>query len=862
MGEAAPVPRPSAEDTIEISIPPRDLSYEYDKYKIYAYAVSLTDEEGRKAVFLVQLTCGGVTLALDLDSKSKNWRFYDGDRDGVAHSWVYPQGGKRDAAFRAPKVFSAEDDKMPSGEFKRNLLAAINELVNIKPRSDESIKQFGRKILALLMRDCHLNWVDILPLSRKLTNSLDVTSDESSIKEIVSREICSLFDLRPTAALIAKEAKEGDVNPRGYGKTTAIVRYALQYRNSRSDTDYVPFVVCADARRPNAFKKLKELSRGGVNGYTPDKEEGAIGGLDKALGSFKKGDHTALVIMDVNARHLDEIIQKLALMGCDYSIIVVLDGTVESKEISHQIEICKKAKLMNKLAFIITKMDLHLGLGAIMTAAKGRYPIAMIGTGEAVGDYIYEPDVESFLRECLSFDQTQISSDAILQESAENSLSSSKEAGEEINWDSPKIGSTKPAAKPDKKKKKKKKKPAAKEQILDTQLDICIDTKEMNTNETDQEPSKVEEVAKRFFDAHIKYVIEGNTCLAKYLDDRDVKDFVTISVFPGDTNTRRFYQSVSHTNLLPYRFEHSCDDGGYNFSFAKLDESLESFLTRLGKDTNLISKYTLLSNKAENHKRLTTKFLPPRVRTILKDIICFMDFLLKNNQEVKHLNLLNMGVKDGNVMFYDLPLCERTGSASKLGVVFSKLIVSIFKQFGFDANASYDLKSLVSQLKSFKGTSREADFLCKGMALMSPKDRVVFIANLRDKRLCIPPGSTEQKTYQNGIAGMTIHAEDWRSQFELRAPELYPANSVYFHAKQSDASSSSSSSSNSEYSNSGASLLTFCRCMCHHLYNKFHEDGQTSFDTLDVHLTVMALFERELIDVHTNLASLLDFFMK
>ncbi|KAL6571954.1 hypothetical protein OROMI_012912 [Orobanche minor] len=392
---------------------------------------------------------------------------------------------------------------MPSGEFKRNLLAAINELVNIKPRSDESIKQFGRKILALLMRDCHLNWVDILPLSRKLTNSLDVTSDErdapgkikmtakkamlklkyghvmamtnkilmdmSGIKEIVSREICSLFDLRPTAALIAKE---GDVNivlfiaitkghphedPRGYGKTTAIVRYALQYRNSRSDSDYVPYVVCADARRPNAFKKLKELSRGRVNGYTPDKEEGAIGGLDKALGSFKKGDHTALVIMDVNARHLDEIIQKLALMGCDYSIIVVLDGTVESKEISHQIEICKKAKLMNKLAFIITKMDLHLGLGAIMTAAKGRYPIAMIGTGEAVGDYIYEPDVESFLRECLSFDQTQISSDAILQENAENSLSSSKEAGEEIKWDSPKIGSTKPAAKPDKKRKRKRK---------------------------------------------------------------------------------------------------------------------------------------------------------------------------------------------------------------------------------------------------------------------------------------------------------------------------------------------------------------------------------------------------------------------
>ncbi|KAL6549239.1 hypothetical protein OROHE_009084 [Orobanche hederae] len=103
-----------AEETIEISIPPRDFSYGYDKYKIYAYAVSLTDEEGRKAVFLVQLTCGGVTLALDLDldSKSKNWRFYDGDRDGVAHSWVYPQGGKRDAAFRAPKVFSAEDDKV------------------------------------------------------------------------------------------------------------------------------------------------------------------------------------------------------------------------------------------------------------------------------------------------------------------------------------------------------------------------------------------------------------------------------------------------------------------------------------------------------------------------------------------------------------------------------------------------------------------------------------------------------------------------------------------------------------------------------------------------------------------------------
>ncbi|KAL6571955.1 hypothetical protein OROMI_012913 [Orobanche minor] len=367
----------------------------------------------------------------------------------------------------------------------------------------------------------------------------------------------------------------------------------------------------------------------------------------------------------------------------------------------------------------------------------------------------------------------------------------------------------------------------------------------MNTNETDQEPSKVEEVAKRFFDAHIKYVIEGNTCLAKYLDDRDVKDFVTISVFPGDTNTRRFYQSVSHTNLLPYRFEHSCDDGGYNFSFAKLDESLESFFTRLGKDTNLISKYTLLSNKAENHKRLTTKFLPLRVRTILKDIICFMDFLLKNNQEVKHLNLLNMGVKDGNVMFYDLPLCERTGSASKLGVVFSKLIVSIFKQFGFDANASYDLK---------RGLLARGIFYPRVWPLCPPKT-VVFIANLRDKRLCIPPGSVEQKTYLNGIAGMTIHAEDWRSQFELRAPELYPANSVYFHAKQSDAVSSSSSSSNSEYSNSGASLLTFCRCMCHHLYNKFHEDGQTSFDTLDVDLTVMALFERELIDVHTNLAS-------
>ncbi|KAL6549240.1 hypothetical protein OROHE_009085 [Orobanche hederae] len=249
------------------------------------------------------------------------------DASGIGGTVAADGGVER--LFQLPADSVGDLLGMPSGEFKRNLLAAINELVNIKPRSDESIKQFGRKILALLMRDCHLNWVDILPLSGKLTNSLDVTSDESSIKEIVSREICSMFDLRPTAALIAKE---GDVNivlfigitkghphedPRGYGKTTAIVRYALQYRNSRSDSDYVPYVVCADARRPNAFKKLKELSRGRVNGYTPDKEEGAIGGLDKALGSFKKGDHTTLVIMDVNARHLDEIIQKLALMaGC------------------------------------------------------------------------------------------------------------------------------------------------------------------------------------------------------------------------------------------------------------------------------------------------------------------------------------------------------------------------------------------------------------------------------------------------------------------------------------------------------------------------------------------------------------------
>ncbi|KAL6542225.1 hypothetical protein OROGR_011711 [Orobanche gracilis] len=101
------------EETIQISIGPRDFRDDIDDYtyKIYAYALSLTDE-GRKAVFLVQLTCGGLMLALDLDPVSKSWRLYDEDRDGVAHSWVYPQGGKRDAAFRAPKLLSAEDDKV------------------------------------------------------------------------------------------------------------------------------------------------------------------------------------------------------------------------------------------------------------------------------------------------------------------------------------------------------------------------------------------------------------------------------------------------------------------------------------------------------------------------------------------------------------------------------------------------------------------------------------------------------------------------------------------------------------------------------------------------------------------------------
>ncbi|KAL6492647.1 hypothetical protein OROGR_002366 [Orobanche gracilis] len=716
---------------------------------------------------------------------------------------------------------------MASEKFRSKLLGEINALVDMKP-SEESINIFARKILALLMKDYHLQWVGINSLLGNLTKSLDITSDESSIKEIVSREICSLFDSRPTAALITKKGEANIVlfigitkghpneDPRGYGKTTAIVRYALRYRNDRSGKDYVPYVVCADARRHNAFTKLKQLSGGRVNGYTP---EGAIGGLCKAFGSLGKRDTTALVIMDVNARHLDEISQKMVSLNCDYSIIVVLDGTVESKEISNQIEIYRNAKLLNGLAFIITKMDLHLGFGAIMTAAKGRYPIAMIGTGEGVDDYIYQPNVESFLRECLSFDQTQISSDAILQESAENSLSSSKEAGEEINWDSPKIGSTKPAAK---------------KQILDTEAlkIIDVDQKKMNTNEIDQkeenEPSKVGEGAeKSFFEAHIRYVIEGYSCRAKYLDGRDDNNFVIVKVFENDVNTLRFYQSASHTNLLPYRFDHKCVDGSHNVSFAKFDVSLEDCLWELA------------------------------VKLI----------------EVNYLSLNNMGVKDDNVVFYDLSLCERTGSddddntlvnASRLGPVFSKLIVSIFKQFGFDvaADGSYDLQNLVLQLKNFtEGTSFKAEFLRNSMALMSPKDRVLLIANLRDKRLCIYANFAQFKAYQNGIKGMTIQAKDWCSQFRAEAPELRPVNSVFFHAKQSDAETSSSSPSQSDYSNSGASLLTFCRCLCHHLYEKFHEDGHTLFDTLDVDLTVMALFDRELLDVHEKLCSILEIFL-
>ncbi|KAL6492652.1 hypothetical protein OROGR_033221 [Orobanche gracilis] len=723
---------------------------------------------------------------------------------------------------------------MASEKFRSKLLGEINALVDMKP-SEESINIFARKILALLMKDYHLQWVDINSLLGNLTKSLDITSDESSIKEIVSREICSLFDSRPTAALITKKGEANIVlfigitkghpneDPRGYGKTTAIVRYALRYRNDRSGKDHVPYVVCADARRHNAFTKLKQLSGGRVNGYTPDEKEGAIGGLYKAFGSLGKRDTTALVIMDVNARHLDEISQKMVSLNCDYSIIVVLDGTVESKEISNQIEIYRNAKLLNGLAFIITKMDLHLGFGAIMTAAKGRYPIAMIGTGEGVDDYIYQPNVESFLRECLSFDQTQISSDAILQESAENSLSSSKEAGEEINWDSPKIGSTKPAAK---------------KQILDTEAlkIIDVDQKKMNTNEIDQkeenEPSKVGEGAeKSFFEAHIRYVIEGYSCRAKYLDGRDDNNFVIVKVFENDVNTLRFYQSASHTNLLPYRFDHKCVDGSHNVSFAKFDVSLEDYLRELA--VKLIGEYTLLSNQSPNIPRRTTKYLPPVVRKILKDIVNFMVFLLKKNQEVNYLSLNNMGVKDDNVVFYDLSLCERTGSddddntlvnASRLGPVFSKLIVSIFKQFGFDvaADGSYDLQNLVLQLKNFT----------EGF-----------------------------KAYQNGIKGMTIQAKDWCSQFRAEAPELRPVNSVFFHAKQSDAETSSSSPSQSDYSNSGASLLTFCRCLCHHLYEKFHEDGHTLFDTLDVDLTVMALFDRELLDVHEKLCSILEIFL-
>ncbi|KAL6542227.1 hypothetical protein OROGR_011713 [Orobanche gracilis] len=443
---------------------------------------------------------------------------------------------------------------MASEKFRSKLLVEINALVDMKP-SEESINIFARKILALLMKDYHLQWVDINSLLGNLTKSLDITSDESSIKEIVSREICSLFDSRPTAALITKKGEASIVlfigitkghpneDPRDYGKTTAIVRYALRYRNDRSGKDHVPYVVCADARRHNAFTKLKQLSGGRVNGYTPDEKEGAIGGLYKAFGSLGKRDTTALVIMDVNARHLDEISQKMVSLNCDYSIIV-------------------KHKMLNG-------------------AAKGRYPIAMIGTGEGVDDYIYQPNVESFLRECLSFDQTQISSDAILQESAENSLSSSKEAGEEINWDSPKIGSTKPAAK---------------KQILDTEAlkIIDVDQKEMNTNEIDQkeenEPSKVGEGAeKSFFEAHIRYVIEGYSCRAKYLDGRDDNNFVIVKVFENDVNTLRFYQSTSHTNLLPYRFDHKCVDGSHNVSFAKFDVSLEDYLRELA--VKLIGEY-------------------------------------------------------------------------------------------------------------------------------------------------------------------------------------------------------------------------------------------------------------------------------
>ncbi|KAL6523791.1 hypothetical protein OROGR_017394 [Orobanche gracilis] len=320
----------------------------------------------------------------------------------------------------------------------------------------------------------------------------------------------------------------------------------------------------------------------------------------------------------------------------------------------------------------------------------------------------------------------------------------------------------------------------------------------MNTNEIDQkeenEPSKVGEGAeKSFFEAHIRYVIEGYSCRAKYLDGRDDNNFVIVKVFENDVNTLRFYQSASHTNLLPYRFDHKCVDGSHNVSFAKFDVSLEDYL-----------------------RELAVKLI-----------------------EVNYLSLNNMGVKDDNVVFYDLSLCERTGSddddntlvnASRLGPVFSKLIVSIFKQFGFDvaADGSYDLQNLVLQLKNFtEGTSFKAEFLRNSMALMSPKDRVLLIANLRDKRLCIYANSAHFKAYQNGIKGMTIQAKDWCSQFRAEAPELRPVNNVFFHAKRSDAETSSSSPSQSDYSNSGASLLTFCRCLCHHLYEKFHEDGQT-----------------------------------